>query len=186
MEHVASDSGIGATPRALPGARDTDLHQGLLRDLVRSLSRRGVADPEDVASEAVYRALRKVADGADTRQAGLRGYSFGIAKLVAKERARAARRSQQLDVQEWRQVESGDRDVERIEARLLLGQVRAALDARQWSILRAYASDPDHRRLCAALGITPGTLRVAIHRIRRTLKAELGPGATALSARAGY
>ena len=153
----------------------------LLADLGRWLEWRGCHDPDGVAGEALYRALRKVAAGADISQSGLRAFVFGIAKYVAKESRRVTAREQQLEPPAWHAQPSRHRERERIEATLMLQDIQRLLGPEDWQTLFRYCTEKDYTAQCREMGVEPGYLRVIIHRIREQLKAKilsspLGPG----------
>jgi len=151
----------------------------LIADLQRSLEWSGCHDPDGVAGESVYRALKRLAEGVDTRQSGLRGYVFGIAKLVAKERQKTESREQQAGSGVLDRRESGYREQEGIEAGLMLEDIQRLLGKEKSQILLTYCSEKDHTAQCGQLNVTPGYLRVMVHRLREEARA------LALPARAG-
>lgn len=145
-------------------------YRRLLSDLTRAMEWRGCHDPEGVAAEAVYRGLKKAAAGVDLSQAGLRGFVFGIAKLVAKEGWKRDTRAQQLAPETWEQMASRRRDHEAAEAQLTLASIQRVLPEQEWQMLLRYSTETDHEDLCRELGVEPGYLRVKIHRLRKQLR----------------
>jgi DNA-directed RNA polymerase specialized sigma24 family protein len=145
----------------------------LLSDLRRWLEWRACPDPEGVAAESVYRAVRKIAAGAETGKSGLRGFVFGIAKFVLKEGWKAGRREQQMEPADWAAYESGNREQQQIEAGLMLRDIQRLLAREEWEMLLRYYTETDHVAQSQELGVTPGHLRVMIHRVRERLKDKL-------------
>ena len=143
----------------------------LIADLQRSLEWAGCHDPEGVAGESVYRALKKLAKGADTSQSGLRGYVFGIARRVAMEHRRTERREQQAEPGGLDRRPSGYREQDGVEAGLMLEEIRRLLGEEKSGRLLRYCTEEDHTAQCRELNVTPGYLRVMIHRMREELKA---------------
>lgn len=143
----------------------------LIADLQRWLEWSGCHDPEGVAGESVYRALKRLAGGVDTSQSGLRGYIFGIAKLVAKERQKAESREQQAGPGVLDRRESGYREQEGVEAGLMLEDIQRLLGKEKSQILLTYCSEKEHTAQCRELNVTPGYLRVMVHRLREEARA---------------
>ena len=150
-------------------------YRKLVTDLSRSLEWHGCRDAEGVAGESVYRALKKLSEGADTAKSGLRAFIFGIAKLVLKEGWKVDRRERQLEPEIWERRPSTLRDHERTEAELMLRQVQRLVSQEQWQMLFRYCTERDHTAQSRELDVTPGYLRVMIHRIRDELRAKALP-----------
>lgn len=144
----------------------------LMGDLPRWLEWRGCHDPDGVAGEALYRALRKVAAGADISQSGLRAFVFGIAKKVMQESWKDLPRAQQLEPAVWNAQPSGHREQQRLEAKLMLQDIQRLLSPEDWRTMFRYCTEKDHTEQCREMGVSPGYLRVIIHRIRGQLKAK--------------
>ena len=108
---------------------------------------------------------------------GPRAYIFGVAKHVAAERKRRAQREVQLDPVDWSRRESNARDTHQVEARQYLEAARATLAPHKWRILIEYLRRSNHEALCKELNVTPGYLRVMVHRIRNELRANITPRA---------
>jgi len=148
-------------------------YRELRRDLIRFLEWLGCGQPEDAADEALFRGLTRIASGADTSRGGVRGFVFGVAKLVAKERARVHQRERAFDTQTWALQPSGARDHDSVDARLTLVRTLKTLSRHDRRILIRYYGGDDHGPLSRELGVTPGHLRLIVHRIRQALRARL-------------
>lgn len=178
MSEAPSDDEPRVTPELLalldadPASAKRQFDE-LFQRLTRFLEWYRCPDPEGAAAEAIYRALKRVAEGADIAKTGFRGFAFGVAKLVARERARSARREQQLEPAAWDRRPSSQRDHERVDAMLMMEHVRRLLSPDEQQILLRYYSDDDHVAQARELGVSPGYLRVRVYRIREYLKRML-------------
>src|SRR5688572_4642117 len=76
-------------------------YRALFRELTRFLEWLRCVEPEEAAAEAMYRGLKRLADGVDTSTSGVRAYLFGVAKNVAYEGWKNRRREQQLEPVDW-------------------------------------------------------------------------------------
>jgi RNA polymerase sigma factor (sigma-70 family) len=146
------------------------LYRDLRRRLVDLFRWRGLAGADDLADEALERAVRHVADGDEIRS--VTGYVCGIANRLALEAARREAKVVPLaddasagvhpEDESSRRLDSLERCLER-----LPGETRRL-------VLRYYADGPgriDHRRqLAEELGIGLNALRIRIHRLRATLE----------------
>jgi RNA polymerase sigma factor (sigma-70 family) len=149
-------------------------YRRLLADLTRSLEYHGCRDADDVASESVYRGLKRLAGGADTAKAGLRAYIFGIAKNVARERQRKSRELT-LTEEEWAVHSSQTKEHAEVEARLMLTLLDDLAAVDRTMLVRYYSEDDDdeHKAHAKELGIKVGNLRVKVHRLKKRLQEKL-------------
>ena len=80
-------------------------------------------DPEDLVQEVLYRALKRLSEGAQVYAADPRSYFFGIARNLLKEGWKSPRRREEmLDPCEWDRRASSARDAEQVEANLAIGE----------------------------------------------------------------
>lgn len=147
--------------------------QKLLKELARSLEMRGCQDPEDVASEALYRALKKLDQVTDISTSGFRAYVFGIGTRVMMEGWRRVRRFQPLEDTVLQAQPSPVDETAQIEARSTLREIRRRLTPEKFDLLRRYSTEDDHEALAEELGKSVPTLRVIVHRIREELRGKL-------------
>ena len=151
-----------------PGRAEAKYHE-LRRQLVRFLEWQKCHDPEDAAQEALARGFKRIAGGVDTSVTGARSYFFGIAKNLVREGWKP-RREELRDAAEWDQTPSPERHLERVEARLALIQYLGRLPRSERKLLVRYYTE-DRAALCRELGVSPASLRVTVHRIRRKIEA---------------
>jgi RNA polymerase sigma factor (sigma-70 family) len=150
--------------------RAEELYRTLRRDLIRYLEWWGCHQPEDVADEALYRGLKRLGAGVDVSSGGPRAYVFGVAKMVAKEGVRSRSREEPLDPAAGDRHASSARHHEGVEAKLTLDRALRQLPSRDRSIIVRYCTEDDHGPLSRDLGVTPGNLRLIVHRIRRAIR----------------
>jgi RNA polymerase sigma-70 factor, ECF subfamily len=136
----------------------------LRRQLVRFLEWQNCRDPEEAAQETLARGFKRIAGGVDTSIAGARSYFFGIAKNLVRESWKT-RREEGLDPVDLDQTPSSARGLQQVEARVALTQCLRHLSAADRKLLVRYYTE-DRTALCRELGVTPGSLRVTVHRIR--------------------
>jgi RNA polymerase sigma factor (sigma-70 family) len=151
--------------RAGAAARYRDLRRRLV-DLFRW---RGLAGADDLADEALERAVKSVAAGDEIRS--ITGYVCGIANRLALEAARREAKVVPLSEQTDRQIadEDGRQRLDSLERCL----ERLPTQTRQM-LLRYYAVGPerigDRRQIADELGIGLNALRIRMHRLRATLE----------------
>src|SRR5206468_3369534 len=85
-----------------------------------------------------------------------------------KERYRAVLRDAHLDLREPTEIPIGE---DALDARRRLRLIRGRVSEEQWTLLRAVAAGHDYVELAAAGNVAPGTLRVRVLRLRRSLQA---------------
>jgi len=151
-----------------------DKFRRLFQALSRWLEWHGCSDPDGAAAESVFRAARQVDRIAGMTAGDLRAFLFGIAANVAKEWARRVARERQLEPEEWAGWASAVREEKRALDRLTVEEARRTVDPEEWILFERYALAGDHEELCRDLGVTPGHLRVMIHRIRARIRKALG------------
>lgn len=147
-------------------------YQRLLTDLTSTAERRGSRYPEDDAAEALYRGLQK-ASQVNPRDKGFRKFVFGILRNVMKEGWRYDEREPPQDLTTLPPPIANRREFEQAEASLILRQLRHLLTQEQWELLERNQREDDHRAHCQELGVTPGYLRLMVHRLMKKLRAEV-------------
>jgi RNA polymerase sigma factor (sigma-70 family) len=159
-------------------ARAAQRYREIRRDLVRFAEWQGCHDPEDAADDALFRGLKRLAEGIDVTTSGARGFLFGVVKNVVRERARAVQREQPLEASPVQHRAAPARDHARVEARLALAQALRALEPRDRMIVVRYCLEDDRAALSRHLGVSPGHLRLMVHRIRSRIRAQARGEAT--------
>src|SRR5712691_6721450 len=143
-------------------------YRELRSQLVRFLEWQKCHEPEEAAQETLARGLRRISEGVDTSTAGARSYFFGIARNLVKEGWKP-RREELLDPADWERRPSSARHIEQVEARLALSECLGRLSESERTLIVRYYTE-DRVALCLELGVTPGSLRVTVHRIRRKIE----------------
>lgn len=148
--------------------------------LVRIFEWRGCTSPESLADEAMDRVSRRLEQGERIRAADPVAYFYGVARNVLKEywtdqRKETAIRMSGALLREQTVLapEQAEREL-RLEC---LDRCLAKLPGASRRLIERYyrssASEKIAERaaLAQSLGVTPGTLRIRAHRIRRLLEA---------------
>jgi RNA polymerase sigma factor (sigma-70 family) len=143
-------------------------YRELRSQLVRFLEWQNCHEPEEAAQETLARGFRRIAGGVDTSAAGARSYFFGIARNLVKEGWKS-RKEDLLDPADWERRPSSARHIEQVEARLALSQYLGRLSGPERKLIVRYYTE-DRVALCRELGVTAGSLRVTVHRIRRKVE----------------
>lgn len=166
-------TGVEARDRLLAildpdSARAETSYQELRSRLVRFLSWKGSAAPEDAAQEALVRGFRRILEGAEVTAVDPRSYFIGIAKNVLREEWRS-RKDESLEWEEWENIPSADRTIESINAQLTLERCLRCLSEPEQTLYSRYhdGGRRDREDLARELGITLDNLRVKVHRISR-------------------
>src|SRR5262249_39643061 len=102
---------------------------------------------------------------------GVRAYVFGFAKNLVKEGWKAGKREEALDPETANRKPSPGRDIDAVNAKVLLGQLLGRLSEEDRELIVRYCKEDDHSAHCRDLGVSPGNLRVMVHRIREKLRA---------------
>lgn len=157
-----------------PAAADEKI-QKLLKELARSLEMHGCLEPEDVAAEALCRALTKLDRVTDISTSGFRAYVFGIGTKVMMEGWRRGRRLQQLEDTVLQAQPSRVDETAQIEARAMLREIERLLTPEKYELLCRYSTEDDHEAHARELGKTVSHLRVVVHRIREELREKALP-----------
>jgi DNA-directed RNA polymerase specialized sigma24 family protein len=139
---------------------------------------KGLAGCEDLADETLDRVARKLADGETIRAAEPERYVAGVARMVALEAARAAKRARPLEHEPAApaQADAVHRaEAERVER--CLDECLAKLPAPARELLIGYhvgdggARIANRKRMSERMGIGLNALRIRMHRMRIELEA---------------
>jgi RNA polymerase sigma factor (sigma-70 family) len=141
-----------------------DRYRQLHAQLKAHATYHGSQNPEDDASEAIYRGLVNAGKVKPTHE-DFRKYVFGILRNVILESLRRTRRQPTRDPDILLQAIADTPEYKRAEASLMLEQIQHLLEARDWALLRRYFRESDHKAHCEELGVTSGYLRVIVHRL---------------------
>jgi RNA polymerase sigma factor (sigma-70 family) len=145
-------------------------YRKLADDLTAYLERNGHPEAEDLAQEALVRTFRGWRDGRFEPTPDIRRHAFGVARRLADEYSRQRRLSAPVDVVEgplW-----GATAHEELRLHLMRALQELAPDERRL-LLAYYADETDRTVLASQLHLTPGAIRVKIHRLLRRLREQL-------------
>jgi DNA-directed RNA polymerase specialized sigma24 family protein len=123
---------------------------------------RGCLDPEDLADEVIYRAIRRLRQGVDC-SAGLKAYCRGIAKFVLIEerrRVRADLLSENVNLAE----RPAPQKLSDSEKAILVKDCLKFLSREEAKLLSVYYWQ-DRKELAASLGVTANCLRIRVSRL---------------------
>jgi RNA polymerase sigma-70 factor (ECF subfamily) len=146
-------------------------YAALFRKLVKFFEWRCCPDPEELADEAMWRGLSNIAEGAPVSADDPSPYFYGIAKNLLKEQWKAERRAPRLPFEDYAPLVPAP--PEAIDTRIYVEQLLAHLDPADRDLVVRYHTE-DRRALREELGLTEGTLRVRVHRIKMRLLALSG------------
>jgi DNA-directed RNA polymerase specialized sigma24 family protein len=167
------------------------------RRLVKLFAWKGLANVEDLADETLDRVARKLAAGEHIRTGDAERYIAGVARLVAFEAARAARREDPLVDEPAAAAEvtdgADDPDAAAGVARCLDECLGKLPDPARELLLGYHAGEggariANRKRLAAGMGIALNALRIRVHRLRHeveTCVAKCKAGATGAASGAG-
>jgi RNA polymerase sigma-70 factor (ECF subfamily) len=149
-----------------------------LRAQLRRFLEYDCRDPDDAVQEVFVRGLRRLREGVDTTEKGVRAYLFGIARNLIKEEWKPKRRrEQQIEPEDWDARVSSGREFERTEAVIEMEQCLSRLnDADRVFIVRYANEGPEE--LARESGRSVQNVRVMAFRIRERLREsreELSP-----------
>jgi RNA polymerase sigma-70 factor, ECF subfamily len=137
---------------------------------------RGNAEAEDIAQEALLKAIRKL-DAYDTRRGSVETWLWSIVVSAAKDAGRAARRRMALWEHLTRlpeQSESVESIVlDRLSDAQLLAAVRGLPPRDRTLIALRFGAGLDHASTGAAVGISAAAATMALRRALRTLHSRL-------------
>lgn len=156
---------FGKRPRWQPDKVDA-----VATRLLRYLEWSRAGEPADLFQEVVKRFMAKVAEHPELLELDdPSAYLNGIARHVAQE-ARKKRKQQCLPLIGDQPANVGAfRRLNQTEMAILLREIRHLLTRQEWELLRlAAVGDTETWRIRE--GLTPGALRVRLHRIRQKLE----------------
>jgi len=138
-----------------------------------------VGEAEDVAQEAIRRALEAIRAGRVENLDGLPGFLFQTAKFICMQRARSARREgkalRTFAASGGPIADDPLLQLIRAERRQVVLNALARLEPDDRSLLEmSYGQDLDSAEIGRRLGLTPGAVRVRRHRTVRRLSELLG------------
>jgi DNA-directed RNA polymerase specialized sigma24 family protein len=161
--------------------RAAERYEAMRQRLRRFFRWRGARWPDELVDETLDRVGRKVAGGEVIRAADVGRYFLGVARNVLREAwQRERQRGPQHDVAALaNRLDAGAGAAERqAEARLeCLDRCLAELPSETRDLVLRYyrgqgvAKVEDRRVLASQLGVTTGTLRIRLHRLRLRLEA---------------
>lgn len=151
-------------------ARAADKCDDLFFRLVKFFEWRNCGSPKDLAQDTLLRGFARFSAGAAIHVEPAH-YFFGVARNILNEDRRAARATRDVCLDE--QSDIGAVGFGGIEARIQLQQCIDRLELLEQSLLIRYHTE-DRDALCRELNVSPGVLRVRVHRIRRKLEKQSG------------
>jgi hypothetical protein len=122
----------------------------------------GFADPENLASEVVFRVNRKCIEGVPI-DTGLMNYCYGVARYVRLENW-SATPELHIDTSEHPNLHGGNLD-----DRILLEQLLGQLSSQERDLIRGFYLD-DNRRLEDMIGASRNALRIRVCRAMEKLR----------------
>lgn len=127
--------------------------------------------PEDMAQEAICRALRRISEGQVIRSDNPHSYFFGFAKnLLHEDRKRSATDPVPLPEQfEVAAEETKTLKLNPVQLQILFLERLTELSADDKQFIISYYSE-DTRKLAVELGATENAIRIRAHRIVRRLE----------------
>jgi DNA-directed RNA polymerase specialized sigma24 family protein len=152
--------------------RAGELYQRIRERLITLFVWRGCPGAEDLADETINRVARRLAEGLELPAKAGNRFFYGVAHRVFQEVLRERERwAREACFEELLAAESGGASSARLSC---FERCLAALDAADRRLLIRYHGlqrrSEARKMLSAELGITPNTLRIRVHRIRRRLE----------------
>ncbi len=150
-----------------PG-RAEERYVELYQKLVRYFEWNRAAEPEDMAQEALKRGFARLQQGQKITIDDAAGYFFGIARNLVRE-GWTARKEESLEDQESPAAQPLFRNLNPSEQAVFLRQCLRDLPENDLEMLIAYV-EGNGQAWAQKAGLEPGTLRLRIHRLRKTLE----------------
>jgi DNA-directed RNA polymerase specialized sigma24 family protein len=161
-----------ASPSELPatdfGTSDEE-YRLLRRKLMRFFEWNRCESPEDLASETIYRAMRRVAEGQTNTARHPHGYFYGFARNLLREEWKRPVAEPMPEGYEGEEKRLADTGLHPIEQRILIREGLARLTPEESDLIVRYFTDGPEK-LCARTGLSPNALRIRVHRIRKRLE----------------
>ena len=145
-------------------ARYLELHQ----KLVRYFEWNQVAEPEDLAQEALKRGFTRLQEGQKITTDDPAGYFFGIARNLVRE-GWSIRKTEPLEDQPLPIAQPSFRSLNPSEQLVFLRQCLRNLPKDDVEMLIAYV-EGNGEAWGRKVGLEPGALRLRIHRLRKRLE----------------
>jgi RNA polymerase sigma factor (sigma-70 family) len=165
-----------------PDPRKAERKYLLLRSkLIFYFRQNGAADPENLADEVFFRALRRISEGAET-YAGINAYCYGVADFVLREQRRRPRPEQLPDEPAIKQP-SARNSLRGPEQQILIRECFGQMTESERLLFQRYHLD-DRDELARDMNVTPNGLRVRICRIRQKLREKISQAGKRISAEA--
>lgn len=172
FERLLALFGIGDAVR-------NERYSRLRRNLIHFFSKSHCPFPEDLADEVIERVARRLEEGIQVRAEALQFYCGGVARILYREflrdRHAQADRASRLAVALGEWAEPAGEWRERQLA--CLDDCLALLTAGERLLLLAYYQGNDlaeeRQKICRERSVSPNSLRLRTHRLRRRVETEL-------------
>jgi RNA polymerase sigma factor (sigma-70 family) len=125
-------------------------------------------DPEDLAQEALKRGFGRLQEGQKITVSDPAGYFFGIARNLLRERTNS-RKTEELDDNRLDRNRSLFLGLDANEQLVFLKECLRKLPPEDFNLLSAYV-EGEAEAWGKKAGVSPGTVRMRIHRIRKRLE----------------
>jgi len=159
--------------REVAGAMYVQLHH----DLAKIFLWRGCSDPEGLSDEVFDRVAKKVHEVRPTYEGDARNYFRAVANNLIKENIKKKKTHLSLeDVDPLEQPQAETEDETKANREECLQSCLQELNSEMWEMIQAYyakekqAKIENRSKLARRFGISVGTLRVKVHRIRGSLE----------------
>ena len=148
--------------------RAEEKYRELHQKLTRYFEWNRQTDPEDLAQEALKRGFGRLQEGQKITVDDPAGYFFGIARNLLRERG-SSRKTEELDDSHLARSQPLFRGLDRSEQLVFLKECLRKLSPDDFSLLTAYV-EGEMESWGKEAGVSPGTVRMRIHRIRKRLE----------------
>jgi DNA-directed RNA polymerase specialized sigma24 family protein len=151
--------------------RAAEKYRELYQKLIRYFEWNRQADAEDLAQETLKRGFGRLQEGQKITIDDPAGYFFGIARNLLRERG-SSRKTEGLDdshLAPGRRLFCG---LDANEQFVFLKECLGKLPREDFDLLSAYV-DGEIKTWGSKAGVSPGTVRMRIHRIRKRLEAMM-------------
>src|SRR5215471_88949 len=149
-------------------ARAEEKYRELYQKLTRYFEWNRQTDPEDLAQEALKRGFGRLQEGQKITVDDPAGYFFGIARNLLRERGNA-RKTEELDDERLVRSQPLFHGLDKHEQVVFLKECLRRLPREDVSLLSAYV-EGESEAWGKKAGVSPGTVRMRIHRIRKRLE----------------
>jgi DNA-directed RNA polymerase specialized sigma24 family protein len=149
-------------------ARAEEKYRELYQKLARYFEWNRQTDPEDLAQEALKRGFGRLQEGQKITVDDPAGYFFGIARNLLRERGNS-RKTEELDDDQLARSQPLFHGLAMHEQLVFLKECLRKLPGEDVSLLSAYV-EGESEAWGKNAGVSPGTVRMRIHRIRKRLE----------------